>query len=318
MENTIRIGLSSCLLGNLVRYDGCHQYDPFLSETMGRFVEFVPVCPEAECGLGVPRETMRLVGGSLPPRLVTTENGLDHTERMCLWARQRINKLRDEGLQGFIFKSKSPSCGIERVKIYPPDGGLPKRVGVGLFAKAFGDAFPLLPVEDEARLHDLGRRDNFIERIFVCRRWQAAKNGPLSVSALISFHSKHKLQIMAHSAVRYRIMGRLVAQSSGDLPIETVFDNYESLLMAALRLLPTPKKHSNVLLHILGYFKKQLPFAEKQELLTIIDLCRLGKLPLIVPITLLLHCARKYQHDYLAEQTYLSPHPVELALRNHA
>lgn len=182
MDKKIRIGISSCLLGNPVRYDGGHQHDPFISQTLGCFCEFVAVCPEAECGLGVPRETMRLVGDPEQPRLMTTQTGLDHTERMLTWAQQRLTELEGEELCGFIFKSKSPSSGMQRVKVYPLAGGAMKRVGVGLFARAFMDHFPLLPVEDEDRLHDVGLRENFIERIFAYQRWRSIKNEVLPAS----------------------------------------------------------------------------------------------------------------------------------------
>lgn len=317
MDKKNRIGVSSCLLGNPVRYDGGHQHDPFISQTLGRFFEFVAVCPEAECGLGVPRETMRLVGDPEQPRLVTTKTCLDHTERMLTWAQQRLTELEGEELCGFIFKSESPSSGMQRVKVYPMVGGAMRRVGVGLFARAFMDYFSLLPVEDEDRLHDVGLRENFIERIFACQRWRSVKNDTPTANGLISFHARHKLQIMAHSVRHYQLMGRLLAQTKA-MPLATLFVEYEGLLMEALRLLPTVKKQANVLFHVLGYLKKQLSAAEKQELLEIIDQYREGSIPLIVPITLLNHYARKYQLEYLTGQYYLHPHPLELKLRNHA
>jgi uncharacterized protein YbgA (DUF1722 family)/uncharacterized protein YbbK (DUF523 family) len=318
MNTPIKIGVSSCLLGNPVRYDGGHQLDPFISDTLGRFFEFVPVCPEAESGLGVPRETMRLVGDPQSPQLLTTTTGIDHTERVLAWARQRVRELEGEGLYGFIFKARSPTSGMERVKVYPAKpGGLPKRVGVGLFARVFMEHFPLLPVEDEGRLHDIGLRENFIERVFVTHRWRRLKSETMTAKGLIAFHSAHKLQIMAHSERHYRAMGPLVARTTAK-PMTTLFAEYEALLLAALRLQATVKKHCNVLLHILGYFKKELPAAEKEEMLSIIGHYREGDLPLIVPITLLLHYVRKYRKEYLAQQTYLEPHPLELKLRNHA
>jgi len=313
----IKIGVSSCLLGNPVRYDGGHQHDRFISDTLGHFFEFVPVCPEFECGLGAPRETMRLVGDSQHPRLMTTHTGIDHTDKMLSWARQRVKELADEELYGFIFKSKSPSSGMERVKVYPAEGGAAKRIGVGLFARAFMDAFPFLPVEDEGRMHDIGLRENFIERVFVCQRWRIAKRDSMTARGLVTFHSQHKLQIMAHSERHYRLMGSLVAQAKAK-PVSVLFDEYEALLAAALRLLPTVKKHANVLQHIFGYFKKQLSTPEKQEMLEIIDQYRHEDVPLIVPMTLLNHYVRKYQPEYLAQQYYLRPHPIELKLRNHA
>lgn len=317
MQEKIKIGVSSCLLGNPVRYDGGHQLDSFISETLGLFFQFVPVCPEAECGLGVPRETMRLVGDPQQPRLLTTKTGHDHTKMMLSWSRRRVGALQGDDLHGFIFKSKSPSSGMERVKVYPAEGGVAKRAGVGLFARVFMDTFPLLPVEDEGRLHDIGLRENFIERIFAYQRWRNVKKEVMTGHGLVSFHTKHKLHIMAHSERHYRAMGSLVAQTQAK-PITALFAEYEALLMEALRLLPTVKKHCNVLHHILGYFKKQLTSAEKAEILEIIEQYRHEYIPLIVPVTLLNHFVRKYQQGYLAGQCYLHPHPIELKLRNHA
>lgn len=317
MTTPIKIGISSCLLGNPVRYDGGHQHDRFISDTLGRFFEFVPVCPEFECGLGAPRETMRLVGDPQQPRLMTTDSGIDHTEKMLAWAQQRLARLSGENLCGFIFKSKSPSSGMERVKVYPQGGGTPKKNGVGLFARVFMDHFPLLPVEEEGRLHDIVLRENFIEHIFAWQRWSAVKKGALTAKGLVLFHSQHKLQIMAHSEKHYRLMGKLVAQTKAK-PLNVIYDEYEALLVSAFRLLPTIKKQCNVLLHIFGYFKKQLSAGEKHETLEMIELYRHEVVPLIVPITLINHYVRKYQQEYLAAQYYLHPHPLELKLRNHA
>ncbi len=317
METPIRIGISACLLGTKVRYDGGQQLDPLITETLGRFCEFVPVCPEAECGLGVPRETMRLVGDPRAPRLMTTQTGIDHTERMLSWSRHKVAELARQGLLGFIFKAKSPSSGMARVKVYPKaTGGRPRRVGVGLFARVLMEELPLLPVEDEGRLHDLGLRENFCERLFAMQRWRATKAKPTG-QGLIAFHGRHKLQIMAHSVQHYREMGRLVARTEAKT-LATLFAEYEAMLLAALRLLPTTRKQVNVLHHIFGSCKKVLTMAEREELLTIIDHYCQGLLPLIVPITLLNHYLRKHGQEYLAQQSYLHPHPLELRLRNHA
>jgi uncharacterized protein YbgA (DUF1722 family)/uncharacterized protein YbbK (DUF523 family) len=315
----IRVGASSCLLGNPVRYDGGHKLDRYVAHALARWLEFVPVCPEVECGLGVPREAMRLQGDPAAPRLVTNKTGVDHTERMLAWAAQRVEELAAEELCGFIFKSKSPSSGMERVKVYG-DAGMPAHTGVGLFARAFKERFPLLPVEEEGRLNDPGLRENFIERLFVMRRWrrfldQAAARPARAVGLLVDFHTRHKLQIMAHSPEHYRTMGKLVAQAK-ELPAEELAQRYQGLLLPALARLATPKKHANVLQHIMGYFKKQLDPADKAELLDLIERHRQGQLPLVVPVTLAAHYVRKFDVDYLAGQHYLEPHPVELGLRN--
>lgn len=316
MEQTIRLGISACLLGEKVRYDGGHKQDRFLTDTLGQYVTYVPVCPEVECGLGVPRETMRLVGDVEAPRLVTTKSGIDHTARMTSWAAQRVRDLEKENLCGFIFKSDSPSSGMERVKVYGKSG-MPVKKGVGLFARAFMTHFPFLPTEEEGRLHDPVIRENFIERVFVFKRWRELISGKKKSGELVSFHTRHKLMLLAHSPAHYREMGKLVARIK-DIPADTLYDTYQTLLMAALQLKASPAKNTNVLQHIMGYFKKQLSADEKKELLDIIDLYQKRHVPLIVPVTLLNHYVRKYDPPYLKSQFYLSPHPIELNLRNHS
>lgn len=316
MNHRIRIGVSSCLLGNPHRYDGGHRHDPCLTGIMGRFFEFVPVCPEVECGLPVPREAMRLVGDPENPRLVTVYTGIDHTERMLDWARQKVRALGAEELCGFIFKSRSPSSGMERVKVHAGDGSF-RKVGVGLFAREFMRFFPLLPVEEEGRLHDAVLRENFIVRIFVFKRWQTLKREQMSSGALVAFHTAHKLLLMARSEKHCRAMGKLVA-ASGNEPLDVVFLRYEKMLLEAMRLKSTVQKNMHVLLHMAGYFKKILSAGEKQELLGIIHRYRDRDLPLIAPITLLGHYARKYRVEHLTVQFYLEPDPLELKLRNHA
>lgn len=311
----IKLGISSCLLGNSVRYDGGHKLDSFLKETLGQYVDYVPVCPEAECGMGIPREPMRLEAHSGVIRLVTRTSRVDKTELMVSWAKKRVAELAEEDLCGFIFKSNSPSSGMERVKVYS-EKGIPSKTGVGLFAHIFMKHFPLLPVEEEGRLSDPGLRENFIERIFTLNRWRDIRHGKSSRKALIDFHTRHKLLLLSHSPKHYSEMGRLVAsQKSMNLPI--LFSRYEALLMEALKLKTTPKKNANVLEHMMGYFKKNLSPAEKVEMMEIIHAYRNGFLPLIVPMTLMGHYVRKYDQPYLKEQIYLNPHPLEMQLRNH-
>lgn len=318
MEERIRLGISSCLLGNQVRYDGSHKHDRFLTDILGNYVDYLPVCPEVECGMPIPRETLRLVGDPESPRLVTSRTNIDHTSQMQEWAAERLEMLAREHLDGFIFKSKSPSSGMERVKVYPASGsGMAEKKGIGIFARAFMDRFPDLPVEEDGRLYDAVLRENFIERIFVHRRLRQLINDNQTVGGLVRFHTRHKLLLLSHSEKIYREMGRLVAQAQ-QLPADELFAGYRSRLMAALKLRSTPKKHTNVLQHMLGYFKSQLTAGEKQELLEIIDAFKNGLLPLIVPIMLINHYVRKYGQEYLAEQYYLNPHPLELKLRNHA
>ncbi len=314
--DTIRLGISACLVGEKVRFDGGHKLDRFLVETLGQYVEYVPVCPEVEMGLPTPREALRLVEQDGETHLVFARSGEEVTGQMLAWARRRVEELAHENLCGFIFKSKSPSSGMERVKLYDRNG-VPSPRGVGLFARVFMERFPLLPVEEEGRLHDPGLRENFIETIFTLRRWRTVCGEQLTAGALVSFHSRHKYLLLAHSPEKYREMGKLVARSGQEDPVELV-EIYQQLLTAALRTRTTPRKHVNVLMHMLGYFKQQLSSDEKQEMLDLIRQYRDGQVPLVVPMTLMGHYVRKYRQPYLQQQIYLQPHPVELKLRNHA
>lgn len=316
MEDKIKLGISTCLLGENVRYDGGHQLDRLLTDTLGQFVEYVPVCPEVECGFGIPREALRLVGDPESPRLVTARTGKDYTDRMVEWAEKRVRELEKEGLCGFVFKSRSPSSGMERVKVYD-EKGMPVNKGRGIFARAFMEHFPLLPVEEDGRLHDIKLRENFIERVFTLKRWRETLAGRNDMGRLVRFHTCHKLLILSHSNKHYRAMGRLVATGKGR-PMNDLYSEYEALLMEALRLKTTLKKNINVLQHMMGFFKKQLTSDEKQELLEMIGQYRDGFIPLIVLVTLINHYVRKYEQTYLREQIYLHPHPIELQLRNHA
>lgn len=311
----IRLGISSCLLGETVRYDGGHKLDHFLKDILGQYVQWVPVCPEVEYGLPVPREAMRLAGDPDSPSLVTVKTGIDHTAGMKRWARTKTDELESADLCGFVFKSRSPSSGMGGVKIYTGSGAPLKR-GVGVFAGIFMERFPLMPVEDEGRLHDPGLRENFIERVFVFRRWKdyARKDG--TVRGLIDFHTGHKLLILAHSPKHYSELGKLVA-SAKQTEKERLLRQYVTLLMEGLRLIATVRKNTNVLQHIAGYFKQALTPDEKQELQEVIGRYHRGLVPLIVPVTLLLHYVRKFDEPYLQRQYYLNPHPAELMLRNH-
>lgn len=311
----IRIGISSCLLGNNVRYDGGHKLDRFLTDTLGQYVDYVPVCPEVECGLGIPRPSMRLEGHPDAPRLIVAGTGEDLTGRMETWAKKRVAELEKEDLCGFIFKSDSPSSGMERVKIYNKKT-VPVKNGVGLFAAMFMKHLPLLPVEDEGRLHDPGLRENFIERIFALKRWRETLSSKNFKKSLIDFHTKHKLLILAHSAKYYQMMDKLVAAQK-KFSASDIQKQYQDLLLETLKIKATPSKHVNVLQHTMVYFKEQLSADEKKALLELINAYRDGSLPLIVPVTLIGHYVRKYDEPYLKDQVYLNPHPAELQLRNH-
>jgi len=311
----IRIGISACLLGERVRYDGGHKRDAYLVQTFGRYVEWVPVCPEVEMGLGTPRETLRLVRTGGDTRLIMPKTGADHTEAMRAYASRRIAELAKEDLCGYILKKDSPSCGMERVRAFDVHG-VPAKSGRGLFAEALLQHFPHLPIEEEGRLSDPRRRENFGERVFAYRRLRTLFAGRWKVGELVAFHTAHKLLLMAHSPKAYESLGRLVAGAKA-VPRAELRERYEAEFMRALGEIATTKRQVNVLLHILGYFRTHLDDDSRRELLSVIEDYRRGVVPLIVPITLIRHYVRRFNVAYLRGQIYLEPHPKELMLRNH-
>ncbi len=315
MAEKIRLGISSCLLGEHVRYDGSHKLDHYLVDTLGKYVQWVPVCPEVESGLPVPREAMRLVGDPDSPRLLTGRSKIDHTDQMLRWAEKKLKELEKEKLCGFIFKSRSPSSGIRNVKVYT-SSGMPGRTGKGIFGGAFIKGFPLLPVEDDGRLHNPALRENFIEKVFVFKRWRDFLEHGAKPRELVAFHTSHKLLLMAHSQKHLSLLGRIVANTKKSRH-KQFLSQYITLFMDALKLLATVKKNTNVLTHAMGYFKKLLSSDEKKELIEIIENYHKGFVPLIVPVVLINHYVRKYDEPYLKEQYYLNPNPLELMLRNH-
>jgi uncharacterized protein YbbK (DUF523 family)/uncharacterized protein YbgA (DUF1722 family) len=309
----IRLGISACLLGEQVRWDGGHKLDPWLADQLGRLVQYYPVCPEVECGFGVPREPFRLVGIPSALRLVTSRTKQDYTARMNRWACKRVRELARENLHGFIFKGKSPSCGIERVRIYGiSEKGARTTLGQGLFARAFMDRFPLIPVEDADRIHVPQIRANFIERCIVMREWRdVVRRQRRSGDGLLRFHVAHTLLILSHSTRHHRLMNKLVA---GAMARQTaaLSAEYQRLLLEALRLMATPVKHSNVLQHVMRYFRKQLSHDEEQELQNTIDGYRRGHVPLIVPISRINDYARLFDNAELQGQRYLLPQTLQL------
>jgi len=314
--STIRLGISRCLLGDEVRFDGGHKQDHFLTDVLGRYVEWVPVCPEVEAGLGTPREAMRLVGTPHRPRLMTITSTYDHTQAMVTMIAARLDSLQNQDLSGFVFKRGSPSCGVERVRVYTVQG-MPSQSGAGIFAKAFTKQFPLIPVEEEGRLCDPSLRENFIERIFCYRRFQDLVQNGVTKQALIRFHTIHKYLLLAHSQQHYETMGRLVGQAKR-YRLKELTLKYGEHFMRALTMKATVRKHVNVLQHIVGYFKSRLTTHEKAELLGVIADYHGGLTPLIVPLTLVKHYVQTFDVGYIRDQVYLSPHPKELMLRNHA
>ena len=291
----IRLGVSSCLLGNPVRYDGQHQRSQFICDKLSKYADFIPVCPEVECGLPVPREAMHLIGDPDSPRLVTIRTGQDITGQMLGYVSARLDQLAAEGLDGFIFKKDSPSSGLFRVKIYNLKG-VPSRTGRGLFAGAFVNRFPRLPVIEDGMLNDRFLRERFLNRIFTAQRWNERNGVPRTRKWLSDFQSIHKLMLLSHAPGRYAELGRLV--ESGDA------DAYRAKLDELLGYIPTVSKHVNVIQHILGYFKKELEPWEKTEVLDALECYRNRRLQIAVPLTLLRHYIRKYHKEYLEKQTY--------------
>ncbi len=314
-QEKIRVGVSTCLLGENVRFDGGHKKNDYVLHTLSDFFEWVPVCPEVDIGLGTPRESLRLVGDAGNPRFVTGKSNIDHTEKMVSYSDRKVEELQKLNLNGYILKKDSPSCGMERVRVYD-ESGMPNRKGVGIFARALMERMPLLPVEEEGRLNDLKLRENFIVRVFCHYRWQKIALGNFSVNALVQFHTQHKFLLMAHSEKHLRELGRLVADAK-KYPPRKLKEKYVTRFFEALRRKSTHRKHTNVLQHILGYFKKDIDDRDRHELLQTIEEYRQGLLPLIVPITLIKHYVNKFDVQYIKDQVYLNPHPKELMLLNH-
>ncbi len=311
----VRLGVSTCLLGENVRFDGGHKEDHYLTETLAPFVEWVAACPEVDIGLGTPRESIRLIGTTNAPRLFAPKSGIDLTEKMLSYAYAKVAQLKQMDLDGYILKKDSPSCGMERVRIYHESGSA-SRTGTGLFARVLMEEMPDLPVEEEGRLHDSSLRANFIVRVFAHRRWRELVANGFSLAALVAFHAQHKFLLMAHSEKHLRAMGKLVAEAKARKP-KDAFSEYSKLLFSALREAATKRSHTNVLQHLAGFFKKQLESKDKVELQNVIADFRKGLVPLIVPITLIKHYINKFDLQYLRDQVYLNPHPKELMLLNH-
>ena len=314
----LRIGVSSCLLGNEVRYNGGHSKNPFVVDVLDRWFEWTPVCPEVEIGMDTPRPTVCLeAGGDGDTRMICPSTGEDFTRRMTTYARKRVRELRRDDLDGYILKRGSPSCGMERIKVWG-DTNVNRRDGVGLFADMLMDRWPALPVEEEGRLDDEGIRENFIERVFCRHRWRTLVARGLTRKRLVAFHTAHKMLLRSHNEAGYRRMGRIVAGAdSGRIKNSELFKQYERELTAVMRARATVKKHRNVLEHAMGHLERVLEPSEKREIVTAIADYSAGRLPLVVPLTLLRFNIRKRGVEDLAGQLYFDPHPKELMLRNH-
>jgi uncharacterized protein YbgA (DUF1722 family)/uncharacterized protein YbbK (DUF523 family) len=309
----IEIGISSCLLGQEVRHDGGHKRNAWILNTLSSYFDFRPLCPELAIGMGVPRPTIRLIKQDNVIRLVgSKDTNLDVTDEMNRFSDQAVSGLDD--LSGYILKKDSPSCGMERVRIYN-EKGIPEKNGSGLFAARLMEAHPNLPIEEEGRLMDPVLRENFIERVFVYYRWQKLLHNGLTVKDLMEFHASHKFNLLAHNESIYRELGPLVAQATPE-NLETIAEQYINMLMKGMKKPATRKRHTNVLMHVMGFLKNALSSDDKQELLDILEQYRLGRVPLIVPITLLRHHLRREPHPYIEKQYYMKPYPEELMLRN--
>jgi uncharacterized protein YbgA (DUF1722 family)/uncharacterized protein YbbK (DUF523 family) len=315
-NSPIRIAISHCLLGKNVRYDGMHKLDRYLVQTYGNYFEWVPFCPEAESGMGIPRERMRLEGPFDNPRLIARPSRTDKTDQLMDWSIPKVESMGNDDLCGIIFKKGSPSCGLYQIRPFEPERQMPStQGGPGLFAREFVKRHPNIPMEEEGRLHDAILREVFVEKVFVYHRWKKSVLNSNSPKDLIKFHEIHKYQLMARSQKMLKDLGQCVAGVTQDNVLERK-EAYFKLLMETISLKPSIKKNRNTMTHVMGYFKKQLSTDEKDELLDVIEQYANKLVPLIVPITLLKHYVRKYQQPYLLEQTYLEPHPKELMIRN--
>jgi uncharacterized protein YbgA (DUF1722 family)/uncharacterized protein YbbK (DUF523 family) len=314
MKQRITIGVSSCLLGNQVRYDGGHKRDRYLTDTLADYFDFEPFCPEIAIGLGVPRSTIQLwFDGNRTQLVDSRDNSRNHTGQMMATASEYCQQLGHLG--GYILKSKSPSCGMERVPLYR-DTGHAMKEGTGLYAATLLHEHPFLPVEEEGRLNDAAIRENFIERVFAFHRWQRMRSEEFSVNSLMQFHRRHKFILLAHNESIYRQLGKLVAETDRN-NLDVQADHYIEFFTAAMKCQVTPKRHVNVLQHCMGYLKNCINNEDKSELLELFEKYANKQVPLVVPVTLLKHHFRKNPNDYVEEQYYMNPYPEELMLRNH-
>ncbi len=310
----LKLGISSCLIGELVRYNGQHKRDNYIINVLGQFASWIPVCPEVEVGMGVPREPIRLVDEDGDIRVKTTKTQRDYTDALAKYSTKRCLALATELLDGYILKAKSPTCGMERVKVYKGNGV--RKDGVGAFAKVLMATMPELPVEEEGRLNDPRLRENFISRCYAYHRWQEMAAEGLSRHRLVKFHQAHKFALMAHNQAGYRRLGRIVANPKEYSDTAAWARAYLLEFTEVMRRPPTQRNHTNVLQHIAGYLPKDLDAADRKEVTELIKQYHNGLVPLIVPITLLRHHARKFDVEYIRDQVYLTPHPGEMMLLN--
>ena len=326
------LGVSGCMLGAEIRFDGGHARDRFVTDNLGPWVEWVSVCPEVEVGMGTPRPAIRLIekeaaegiqpadqGDKTPfdpasVRLVAPSTGADHTDSMQAFVKQRVHDL--ERVDGYVFKKSSPTCGLFRIKVYRENGHSAHTRGRGLWAAEVTKQWPLLPVEEDGRLNDARLRESFIERVFCRNRWRVLVSRGLGRKELVAFHTAHKLILRANNEAGYQALGKIVG-TLGQRPDSEAFVEYEELFHRTMMAMASRGRHVNVLQHAMGYLKDQLGPREKREVMTAIEDYGAGLLPLIVPVTLLRMAVVHYEVEYLAGQLYFEPHPKELMLRNH-
>jgi len=310
----IKVGISSCLMGQEVRYDGTHKHLRLATDSLARYFDFVTECPEVGIGMSIPRKPIRLVGDVNKPKAVAVhDESIDYTNELTQFGQQKAQQHTD--LSGYIFMKNSPSCGLFRVKVYQENGYPAATPSRGLYARAFTDVHPLLPVEESGRLCDPTLRENFVTRVFAYANWQELKKTGLTPKRMIDFHARYKYVLMAHSPAKYVELGRMLADI-GNQNIEALGAQYFADLMTVLTSLASRKTHTNVLMHLQGYLKKKISASEKAELADIIEQYRTAQLPLIVPVTLLKHHFNNHPDPYISQQAYLQPYPDDLSLRN--
>jgi len=307
----IKVGISSCLIGQEVRYDGGHKQSKYCQQVLANYFDFQPICPEMAIGLGTPRRAIRLIKDEELIRVVASDGSFDVTEKMHDFSVKTSPSLTP--LSGYILCAKSPSCGMERVTLYQAGTNNGKREGVGVFAAQIMKDHPLLPIEEDGRLNDLVLRENFITRVLAYHQWQTLITDGITMAKLIAFHARHKYLLMAHNATLYYQLGPMLGGTGEQA--EEIAPKYIALFMQTLACLPNRKSHSNTLSHLQGYFKRHLDSTQRVDLADIIMQYREGLLPLMAPLTLINHYLKSYPDDYLQQQVYLHPHPDELKLR---
>ncbi|WP_394143738.1 YbgA family protein [Vibrio atypicus] len=313
MNNEIKIGVSACVVGEQVRFDSGHKQSKFVVKELSPYFEFVSVCPEVGMGMPVPRPTIRLMSNEERIELVETkQNSIRHTDAMLEYSRSKVEQLSGEELCGYIVCAKSPTCGMERVKVYTEKGA--ENIGIGLYTAELMKQMPWLPIEEDGRLNDPVLKENFITRIYTLYDFYQSVGKNITRGAIVEFHSRYKLTLMAHHPVSYKELGRLVANIK-DYDLQEFFQLYRLGLMKAMAHRASRKNNTNVLMHLQGYFKRDLNRESKAELRQVIDDYRVGLLPLLAPLTLIRHYLSSHPDSYLQQQKFFQPYPQELRLR---